>query len=99
MRPHHTNPLGTRGDPSTVALQALVWTLSDADRAQRLLDVTGLDPEDLRARATEPAVLSAVLGFLEGHEPDLLACAEEVGVRPEALVDARATLDGGRDWE
>jgi hypothetical protein len=93
MRPNDTNE-----DASVIALNALGWTLSEPDRAQRLLDVTGLDPEDLRVRATEPAVLSAVLDFLESHEPDLLACAEEVGVRPEALVAARAQLDGGEVW-
>ena len=93
MRPHDTNE-----DAATLGLHALVWTLGEPDRAQRLLDVTGLDPADLRARATEPAVLSAVLGFLEGHEPDLLACADDLGVKPEALVAAHAALDGGRDW-
>ena len=44
-------------------------------------------------RATEPAVLSAVLGFLESHEPDLLACAQELDVKPEALVAAHEELD------
>ena len=81
-----------------LALQALAWTLADEDRAQRLIDTTGLFPDDLRARIDEPAVLGAALGFLENHEPDLLACAADLGVTPEALVAARAALDGGRDW-
>lgn len=81
-----------------LALQALAWTLADEDRAQRLIDTTGLYPDDLRARIDEPAVLGAALGFLENHEPDLLACAADLGVAPEALVAARAALDGGRDW-
>ncbi|GHH22195.1 DUF3572 family protein [Sphingomonas sp. AAP5] len=83
----------TNTDPTQIALNALVWTLGDEDRAQRLLDTTGLTPDDLRARASEPAVLSAVLGFLENYEPDLLACAEGIGERPEAIVAARAALD------
>ena len=82
-----------RPDPATLALQALAWTLSDGDRADRLLAVTGLDADDLRARAAPPAVLGAALGFLEAHEPDLLACAEALEVRPEHLVQARAELD------
>lgn len=86
-------------DASALALQALAWTLSDADRAQRLLDVTGLDPADLRARAAEPAILSAVLGFLEAHQPDLLACAEDLDVAPDALVSAHAELEGPRECE
>ena len=83
----------TNADPAQLALRALVWTLGDEDRAQRLLDTTGLDPQDLRARAGEPAVLSAVLGFLENYEPDLLACAEGIDEPPEAIVAARAALD------
>ena len=88
MRDAKTNP-----DPAQLALQALVWILAEPHRAQRLLDTTGLDPEDLRARAAEPAVLSAVLGFLENYEPDLLACADGIGARPEAIVAARQALD------
>ena len=88
MRAAKTNP-----DPAQLALRALAWTLGDEDRAQRLLDTTGLDPQDLRARAGEPAVLSAVLGFLENYEPDLIACAADIGESPEAIVAARAALD------
>ena len=76
-----------------LALQALVWTLGDSARASRLLDLTGLDPAELRARAGEPALLAATLGFLEAHEPDLVACAEALGVKPMDLVTARAELE------
>ena len=81
-------------DPMTIALRALVWTLAAPDRADRMLALTGLAVDDLRARAGEPALLAAVLGFLEAYEPDLIACAEELEVRPEALVAARAQLEG-----
>jgi hypothetical protein len=76
-----------------LALAALVWTGSDPARAQRLLDITGLDPDDLRARAGDPAVLSAVLRFLQSHEPDLIACAEAIDCDPAALVAAHHELD------
>lgn len=76
-----------------IALQALVWTLGDPGRASRLLDLTGLDPAGLRARAGEPALLAATLGFLEAHEPDLVACAEALSVKPLDLVAARAELE------
>jgi hypothetical protein len=76
-----------------LALQALVWTLGDSVRASRLLDLTGLDPAELRARAGEPALLAATLGFLEAYEPDLVACAEALAVTPAALVAARAELE------
>ena len=76
----------------TLALQALAWTLGDPDRARRLIDLTGLDPADLRARAGEPAVLSAALGFLQAHQPDLLACADALEVAPERLIQAQERL-------
>ena len=76
-----------------LALQALVWTLCDPTRASRLLDLTGLDPAGLRARAAEPALLAAALGFLEAHEPDLIACAEAIGATPAELVAARTVLE------
>ncbi|MFX5555104.1 DUF3572 family protein [Acinetobacter baumannii] len=47
----------------------------------------------MRARSGEPSVLSAVLGFLEAYEPDLIACAEAIGAQPAALVAARARLE------
>ncbi|HEY0043270.1 MAG TPA: DUF3572 domain-containing protein [Allosphingosinicella sp.] len=80
-------------DPEALALSALGWALSDQGRAERLLALTGLTPQDLRARLGERSVLTAILGFLEAHEPDLLACADELGVSPTALVNARARLE------
>lgn len=76
-----------------IGLQALAWTLGDPARAARLLDLTGLDPAELRARAAEPALLAATLGFLEAHEPDLIACAGALAVKPAALVAARMALE------
>ena len=80
-------------DPLSVALQALAVTLSDERRAMRLLDLSGLTPDDLRHRAGDPALLAAVLRFLEAHEPDLMAVASEIGCKPEALVAARERLE------
>ena len=80
-------------DPATLALAALGWALSEPARAQRLLALTGLSPEDLRARISEPGLLGAVLQFLEAHEPDLVACAEALQVPPSELVEARRRLE------
>jgi hypothetical protein len=72
---------------------ALAWCLEDSRRAERLLGLTGLTTNDLRARIEQSVVQAAVLGFLEAHEPDLLACAEALDVKPEALIAARAELE------
>lgn len=76
----------------TNGLQALVWTLGDPARAQRLLDLTGLTPDALRSGATDPVILAALLDFLAGHEPDLIACAEALGLAPNDLIRARDAL-------
>ncbi len=89
MRARDTNA----PDGATLALSALAWTLADQPRAERLLALTGLDSAELRARAGDPALLAAVLGFLESHEPDLTACADALDVPPEALVTARKELE------
>jgi len=80
-------------DPLIVALHALAVTLRDEARAERLLSLTGLTADELRARAAEPAMLVAVLSFLEAHEPDLVAVAEELQMAPQELVAARSALD------
>ena len=66
--------------------------LADDDRAGRLLALTGLTPDALRAGLRDPAVLGAVLDFVAGHEPDLVLAAHELGVEPQALVAAREKL-------
>ena len=80
-------------DPEALALSALGWILSDGARAERLLALTGLTPDDLRSRLGDPAVLAAILGFLEAHEPDLVACADELDTAPARLVAARERLE------
>ncbi len=84
----------TNEDNLALGLQALAWTLRDDTRAERLIALTGLTVADLRARLGDPAVLDAVLGFLEAHEPDLIACAQALGVKPQRLIVARHELNG-----
>lgn len=83
----------TNEEAETLALSALGWTLSDGDRAARFLALTGLSPEQLRARLGEPSLLAATLAFLEAHEPDLTGCADALNVSPETLVGARQMLE------
>jgi Protein of unknown function (DUF3572) len=80
-------------DDDALALRALAWTLADDRRAARFLDLTGIEPTGLRERIGDPALLGAVLAFLQGHQADLLACAEAIGVRPEQLIAAHERLE------
>jgi hypothetical protein len=38
-------------------------------------------------------MLAACIGFLEGHEPDLVAVAEDIGSTPERLLQAKGQLE------
>jgi len=80
-------------DARAVGLLALAAAVSDERRAQRFLDLTGIGTDELRARAADPELLSALIRFLEAHEPDLVAVAEGAGVSPAELVEARRRLE------
>ncbi|NCU10653.1 MAG: DUF3572 domain-containing protein [Sphingomonadaceae bacterium] len=71
---------------------ALGWVLGDEDRAGRLLALTGLTADSLRAGLGDPSVLGAVLDFLASHERDLVAAAEHLGIEPAELMAARERL-------
>jgi len=87
----HTNE--SPNDAEALALAALAATLTDERRAQRFLDLTGLDASELRARAGQRSLLAATIAFLESHEPDLVAVAQVIGTTPELLVQARTRLE------
>lgn len=68
------------------------WLLQNDDRAQRYLDLTGLNPDSLRAGLSDPMVLGSALDFLANHEPDLIRASEALAVTPEELIAARKDL-------
>jgi hypothetical protein len=86
-------PRTNDNDPVAVALAALAATLGCERRAQRFIDLTGIGTDELRRRAADPALLAALLRFLEAHEPDLLSVSAELGVPAEDLVEARRQLE------
>ncbi len=71
-----------------IALRVLVWVLSDEDRADRFLALTGMAPDDLRAGVGDPAIMGAVLDFLANHETDLVAAAQDLDIAPETIAAA-----------
>jgi hypothetical protein len=86
-------PSPTPTDAVALALAALAATLGDPRRARRFIDLTGIGTDELRLRAGDPALLAALVRFLEAHEPDLVAVSEELGVSPGVLVQARRALE------
>ena len=89
LREHTPEP-----DPQALALGALGWVLADDDHAERLLALTGLAPDDLRARLGEAGVQVAVLDFLAAHERDAQLGSGHVG---GAILRREQQRGGGAD--
>lgn len=83
-------------DPAVLALQALAHVAGDEAMGPRFLALTGMDVAELRANADQPATLVALLDYLMANEPDLVATAEAIGVKPDQLAGAARALGG--DW-
>ena len=81
-------------DAMGIALSALVWILSDEARADRLLELTGLSPDDLRNGLGQPAMMANLLSYLTQYEPDLIAFAEDEGIDPASIATAYVALGG-----
>ena len=83
-----------------VAWQALAFLVDEEDVLQRFMDLSGVDPSDLRERADDPAMLAGVLDFFLGFEPQLLQMCEATGLPAEAAAQARHFLLGDQfdEW-
>lgn len=79
----------------TVALQALAWLMGPSELGQTFFGASGLSPEDLRTRATEPETLAAVLDFVLMDDDWVMAFAADAGLAPDRVARARAALPGG----
>ncbi len=80
-----------------IAIQALGHIAGDDELLFAFFDITGLSPDDLRARATEPEILGGVLDFLMMDEARLLAFCDAAELRPELPGIARRLLPGGEE--
>ena len=67
---------------------------SDEERLVRFLNLSGLTPRGLRATATQPESLGAVLDYLLAWEPLLMSFSDELGVAPEIIAHTRQKLPG-----
>lgn len=90
----------TKDDAEFVAIRALGHIAADDDLLGDFLSLSGLSPEELRDRATEPETLGGILDFMLADEARLLAFCEAAELRPELPARARMALPGGErvDW-
>jgi hypothetical protein len=86
-------------DPFVTGLQLLAHVVADADLGARFLALTGLTADDLRARAADAGLLSALVDFVAARESDLVAVADAIGIAPAAIIAAGHALGGdGEQW-
>ena len=83
----------SRKDGEDLAIAALGFLAGEPDRLSRFLDLCGLGPHNLRAAAADPGFLAAVLDYVAGDEPLLVAFAADQGFPPERVVVARRAMD------
>ena len=81
------------------ALNAVSFILAEDALRDRFLALSGLAPDEIRARIQEPDFLASVLEFLISHEPDLIDFSETINERPETIVAAWRHLGGGAGQE
>ena len=84
----------SRDEAETIALRALAFIAEDEERIGRFLALTGIGPQDLRERASDPGFLAGVLDYLVGDEPLLLAFTDQAAIEPASVVSGRQRLSG-----
>jgi hypothetical protein len=82
----------TRESAETVAFEALAFIAGDDERLGRFVMETGIAPDRLAAQTRDPAFPTAIMAWLMGDEPMLLAFAAERSMSPEAVVAAAHVL-------
>lgn len=83
-----------RGQAEAVALEALTYLAQDPDRLGSFLVQTGIGPEQVRERYSDPEFLSGILDYLLSDESLLIAFVEERGMEPLLPAAARRELPG-----
>lgn len=85
-----------RDHAEAVALQALAYLLSQDDLTGGFLAASGIAPDQLRLRATDPHFLGAVLDFLLQDDAWVIGFAQSAGLAPQDVQAARVALPGGQ---
>ena len=71
-----------------IAERALIFLANRPSDIQNFLTVSGLDPDELRARSEDPVILSAALGYLAGDESLARSFSQEETLKPGQLLQA-----------
>ena len=84
----------SRDTAEMLAIQALAFIAEEPEQLNRFLGMSGIDADDIRTAAREPAFLAGVLEHMLGDEFLLIAFAESAGIEPGEIARARSALGG-----
>lgn len=85
----------TQESAETLALTTLGWLAGNDELLPVFMGASGLSEADLRARATDPEFLGAVLDFMLMDDAWVIQFCDETATPYAALAQARAALPGG----
>ena len=83
-----------------IAERALTFLANRPESLQQFLTASGLDASELIARAQEPEMLAAVLGFIAANETLAKEFSDGEKLKPGQLLGVCAALDphGWSSW-
>lgn len=77
---------------SDLALESLQWIAGDSEQLSRFVALTGVAPDEIRLMIHEAEFQSAILEFLLGNEPTLLAFAASKNLDSSEILKAKQCL-------
>ena len=81
-------------DAEILAIKALTFLAQSPEDLDRFVALSGVAPDDLRARAGDPEILAAVLDFLLADDSRVTSLCESLAIDPQTLQAARRALPG-----
>jgi len=88
-----------RQQAEQIAERALTFLANRPENLQQFLTASGLDASELIAKAEDPDIKSAVLGFVAGDESLAKEFSEGEGLKAGQLLQIYAVLDPhGSSW-
>jgi hypothetical protein len=82
----------------TEALTMLTWLAGQEEVFAEFLASTGASVADVAGKAGKPAFLASVVDFMLTEDAHIIAWAQATGRKPESVMQIRAGLPGGDQW-
>jgi hypothetical protein len=88
-------PSVARETAEKMAIAALSYLAAEPEELARFLALSGIEANNVREAAREPAFLPGILDYVIRDERLLIAVAAHIEVEPQAIVLAHQLIAGG----